>query len=474
MAAISNPFARLRASLTPLVPDEPAPAPFAPSDLAGLDQGAQLPSFPVPKVKGLFNPKTASPEELAEYPVVSRLRGDIAKDMSPWGTPENHPGFWGKLGHALSVASGGPDRREFQEMGLQKSLRELLGEQAKNEYQEAETGAIPSRENLEGAQANEANARANALEHPTPKEQTDKWKPMLGGNGQVMTAPDGSIVEVSDDGALRLQPLPSGAKIAPKDVPPLHDAFHEWLSDPTKYEAFMKEMAALKPSEKGAYGSLGPQFAAYHMLQTAYRDNPALLPLIAPMIANVMGNPANAAVFAKVPEGQPENEQGIPIGLSMPEAPTGATRTRGQFAGELLPTMEHAKSEVKALGNKLGPFAGRYSELVTGRIGAFGPEFNGLQTDMHNISTGWGRAHGNSEKVMEAFRQDLDSSKDPANLIEKLKHYAQQAKIYKAAGEGRPAKAEPETPQYKVGQKVNLNGKEVTIKKLYSDGTFDY
>ena len=34
---------------------------------------------------------------------------------------------------------------------------------------------------------------------------------------------------------------------------------------------------------------------------------------------------------------QPENAQGVPIGLSQPESPTGATRSRGQFAESILP-----------------------------------------------------------------------------------------------------------------------------------------
>lgn len=138
MPNVLSPFAQIQDSLPPLTPQ-----PFDPMAMVGGDQS--LPAFPsskpAPKVNlAKFNPATASPQELAENPLVSRLRSDETKDLHPWGTPENHPGFLGKLGHALSWATGGPNRRMAEEMGLQKSLQNLLGEQAKNEEENAITG----------------------------------------------------------------------------------------------------------------------------------------------------------------------------------------------------------------------------------------------------------------------------------------------------------------------------------------------
>lgn len=436
MDAITNPFAKLRASLPPLAP-EPAPI-----DISGMDKGPvpSFPSTPHPKVSlAPFNVKTATPDELAAYPLTSKLRTDISQDLRPWGfkgDPQaglapNHPGFLGKLGHALSVATGGPDRRQFQEMGLQKSLQSLLNDESKNELQGAQTGEAKERTGLmpEQLEIQKETAENKGKEKPVYKEysgpgNTRQWF-------EVGQQPEG----------WQAYEKPLAAAAAP------HDAFHEWLSDPGKYQDFMRQMAALKPSEKGAYGSLGPAFAAYHMLSTAYKDNPALLPLIAPMVAKIMGNPEDAAKFAEVPIGQPENEEGAPIGTAMPGAPTGATRTRGQFAGEVLPTMHEASQEIDKLGAKLGPFAGRYSELLTGKIGKFGPEFSGLQTDLHNIATAWGRLHGNSVESMKGFMDDLNASKDPANLKEKLVHYEHQANLYKAGGEGRPDKLNQAGPK---------------------------
>jgi len=138
MPPITSPFAQIRASMPPLVP-QPDPAITAP---LSMPQDTSLPAFPssTPKVSlAKFDPSTASPEELASQPLVSRLRSDETKDLNPWGTPQNHPGFMGKLGHALSVATGGPNRRQYEEMGLQKSLQDLLGNQSKNQL-EGDTG----------------------------------------------------------------------------------------------------------------------------------------------------------------------------------------------------------------------------------------------------------------------------------------------------------------------------------------------
>lgn len=155
MGTITSPFARIKASLTPLLP-EPAPV-----DASGLDNG-QIPAFPsapAPKVTlAPFDPKTASPEDVAMRPALARLRSDEEKDLRPWGfqgdaaagLAPNHPGFWGKFGHALSVATGGPNRRQFEEMGLAKSLQDVLNSQSRNE--------------LEGAQTKEAETRAEAGE----------------------------------------------------------------------------------------------------------------------------------------------------------------------------------------------------------------------------------------------------------------------------------------------------------------------
>ena len=232
-----------------------------------------------------------------------------------------------------------------------------------------------------------------------------------------------------------------------------------------------KSLPNFKAKDKalhGAYGGFGPAFLAYRMLNSAYNENPALLPYIAPLITKMLSQSGGGApagmegALSAVPVGQPQNESGTPIGLRMPGAPTGSTRSRGQFAGEVLPTMHEAEGEIDKVGDKLGPFMGRISDLVTGKVGAYGPEFSALQTDLHNIATGWGRLHGNSVETMKQFYDDLNASKDPANLKAKLERYEKQAETYKAGGEGRPPASDGASSgatELEIGPDGNLRAK---------------
>ncbi len=188
MPPITSPFAKIMGSLPPLIPKPepvaPPPSAIDATGLSGATGGSALPAFPsstTPKVvKGKFDPSTASPEDVAMHPLLSRLSSDEEKDLNPWGTPQNHPGFLGKLGHALSVATGGPNRRQYEEMGMQKSLQDLLNSQTRNKYETAETAhteaetpeVAPNAEStrkLQGAETEHLGAETNALENPQPE-----------------------------------------------------------------------------------------------------------------------------------------------------------------------------------------------------------------------------------------------------------------------------------------------------------------
>ena len=204
-----------------------------------------------------------------------------------------------------------------------------------------------------------------------------------------------------------------------------------------------KVLTDFKPASKamqGALGGFGPAFAATRTLMAAYNENPKLLPVLAPMLAKMLApnDPNAASVFASIPNGQPQDAAGNPIGLRMPNAPTSTTRTRGQFAEQVGQTMDAAINEINANKDQLGPFMGRVSDLYNSKIGAYGPEYSALQTDLHNIATGWGRLHGNSVETMKQFNDDLNTAKDPANLIAKLQRYREQAGVYTKGGKGIP------------------------------------
>lgn len=207
-----------------------------------------------------------------------------------------------------------------------------------------------------------------------------------------------------------------------------------------------KPLTDFEPADKSMQGALGgfaPAFMAYRMLQQAVETNPALLPYVAPLVARILaqsGAPQAGLVdtLSQPPAGQPQDDKGNPLGLKMPAAPTSQTRSRGQFAQATIPAIESAKKEIQRLGDQLGPAQGRWNELYTGKIGAYGPQFSALQTTLKNVGTAWMRLHANSESARQDFEKMLSTSKDPANLVANLNAIENQARDYVAAGQGRP------------------------------------
>lgn len=201
-------------------------------------------------------------------------------------------------------------------------------------------------------------------------------------------------------------------------------------------------------SMKGTMGPFGPALVAYRMLQTAYENNPALLPFVGPFVAKILaqtGAPQAGltSALSQVPAAQPRDDAGNPVGLRMPGAPTSQTRSRGQFAEATIPAIESAKTEITKLGDQIGPMQGRWNELYTGKVGAYGPQFSGLQTTLKNVGTAWMRLHANSESARQDFEKMLSTSKDPANLLANLNAIEKQANDYVLAGQGRPGEMNP-------------------------------
>ena len=141
-------------------------------------------------------------------PEPTPLEGNIANDTSelakvrhseatPWGTPENHPGFLGKTAHVLSeignVAGdilapgvmanipGSQSNMQLKEEGLAHRLNEEEKEQSENTYRgaeqakdEAETPEVaPNAEStrgVQGATTRHLDAETHGLENPTRRD----------------------------------------------------------------------------------------------------------------------------------------------------------------------------------------------------------------------------------------------------------------------------------------------------------------
>jgi hypothetical protein len=177
-------------------------------------------------------------------------------------------------------------------------------------------------------------------------------------------------------------------------------------------------MAKAKGSAPGKNTGFMSMFAAYRLLNEAYTRNPALLPVIGPMLTSLLKNqgaelPANAAqVLSTMPVDQPLSpETGQPIGTAQPGAPTSGTRSQAQTADRVLTEMPRIQKDVASLGNELGPVMGRWNEFETGKVGAGDPRFEKLRTDMQFIAAAAAKFHLNSVRAVQEFNQLASAGK---------------------------------------------------------------
>ena len=153
-----------------VAPLGPPPKPLSMADMAGMgDQAMPTMSTQAPQVRGM------TPLEQYQDSEGKRMTADLGKDANPYGSPTNHPGVLGKFLHGLSVATGGPNRRQFEEENLGKQLEGEQKEQSAEGLQNAtaehtreETNEMPgktqSEEGLQGAEASKDTAEAGAVE----------------------------------------------------------------------------------------------------------------------------------------------------------------------------------------------------------------------------------------------------------------------------------------------------------------------
>ena len=185
--SIVNPFQQINANLPQL-----APAPLSPGfDPAQLGDSAP-PQMPQSKRPQVFGP---TPQDRQETVEGGKLEKDYQADLHPWGSPENHPGTGGKVGHVFSQIGntlgdilapkvmaripGTQAYRQQEENGLEDRLNKLaqlqsqLGEQgALTSHLKEETAEMPgkaeSEEGFQGAQVRHLNDESEGLENPQP------------------------------------------------------------------------------------------------------------------------------------------------------------------------------------------------------------------------------------------------------------------------------------------------------------------
>jgi hypothetical protein len=226
--------------------------------------------------------------------------------------------------------------------------------------------------------------------------------------------------------------------------------YEQWLANPQVYDAYLKSQQEAKGQQHG--GMMSP-YAAVRLVDYAYRFDPRLLPFAQEAMQTLskqLGMPLPAGVdISTPPAGQPRDESGTPIGLAQPGAPTGATRTAGQFADKALLAIPRIRPEIADLSKNLGPISGRAAHFLVGDIGSSGdPQFDqkysALRTDITFLTSNAARFHLNSVRAVEEFLKLADAGKASAaslnGFIDSMEGWAKDAK---KVGEGNQPSGEP-------------------------------
>jgi hypothetical protein len=381
------------------------------------------------------------------------LMADYQKDADPYGSPDNHPGFFGKVLHGLNVATGGVNRRGWEEEGLEGRLQNigkeestegLQGAQAANQTAEAgehdETtkempGRAASEEGLQGAQANEAKARTSALAEPSlatayAHAVNDSLK-----NGND-PATDPVVQHIAN--AIRMQTKPEEPKTT--DIKSSDGKVHTMgYDDKTgKYDVDEGE-SGFKPAVTNVNaGDVALDREATRLgkpYEKGVSDADSQLEKIADARSMVNGSAeAQALGIPKVLTALVSG-QGSGVRITQPEL-TAIARARG-LIGDVQGT--------------LNTWAGKGKLTPTQQ-----KQLTGILDDV---------------KARIIAKQAIYST-----ALDKINGASSREEVIQADKEARQKLNDLEKggSQHAVGDKVSIGGKQVTIKKLNPDGTFDY
>lgn len=355
-----------------------------------------------------------SPFDPYEEALRTKQMSDIRKDQNPYGSPDNHPGILGKILHGLSVATGGPNRRQFAEEGREKQIAGIESEKSKNALEgaqaanaqasagktNAETPEVApnaeSARSLQGAEAGRANAQTQTLENP-PEE----WKAI-----PSILGPNGEPVEIeARTGQVRF----GGVQGAQQQKQPKPD---------TPEQQYIDEYQQLHKGSTVAEA------------ERAYVNDTQKPPQAIMLVPGANGGytAQNIRPGSNLPNGAIS-----PAGMNSMNVPDSSTRTMVANAPGVLDLANRVNSLIDEQTQTLGPAAGRWNDFMTGKVGAPNPEFKKLLVDTKLLKTKLMRMHVGArggEYIMQSFNDMLDAGKDsPENLkaaVGEIINYAQE------------------------------------------------
>lgn len=426
------------AEATPPAPVMP-PAPVNQPASAPAPAPSTMPPGPVPAAAAPAQAPELHGWRKALDAIGSIFPAGRAVEQAIPGTPQNFD-----MKQALAAARG------EKQAGIERTQQETAASKSQQGINEQESKLVPVPDHPEMGLVEQKNLAAIQKQLAANQGRSDVAQTNQEGatqREQMRIDSRPAIAAGIKMGALKPDIV---AQVGPMPDDPAAQA--EWGR---KYD----ELAA----KKGGQTGLGA-YAMVRLLDWATKYQPQLLPMLPQILKGAGLNVPPGVDVSGIPAGMPRDNSGNPIGTAMPEAPTQQTRSRGQFAESgVTDQLPRINKEIDALGDELGPVAGRYNEFMAGTVGADNPKFTKLRTGLQNIATAWMRLHANSDGARQEFEAALARAKTPANLKAALESIGEQAADYVKRGKGnQPSGGEGGPPKPEPGMKVQsrtVNGK---------------
>lgn len=375
----------------PVAPDLGKPAAVADA----VAPGAVKPMTPAkPGAMEPGSPAITEPGSAAE------LRGRLGalqdKDKNPWGSPNNHPGFLGKLAHiaakignvagdivdpgAMALIPGTELNRKVTEGNLRRGIgeaqtRETAEEAVKQRPEIAEaTGAL--KERLEEEKENAAQKKEESRE---------------GSQETIAGTKTGSAEKIAGGKEASAEKISGGKNETAKSI--------------------------ADENIKSREQQLEERIASNERIATGRN-------LAGTEIARIRAAGAND-----------------------PNKLTNTMKTMKQQAQSTLPGIDRALDETEKVAAELGPTEGRWNDFWQGKVGAENKEFSHYKDEIAFISTAVTLAHARgrmSNELFEHFQKMFDVGKQaPENMIQALNVAKEWLTEYANLGEPAPAAATP-------------------------------
>lgn len=394
-----------------------------------------------------------SPLDPYEEALRTKQMSDIRKDQNPYGSADNHPGVLGRILHGLSVATGGPNRRQFAEEGREKQIAGIESEKSKNA--------------LEGAQA----ANLGATQGKT-EEETREMPGKTASEEALQGATKGNL---ESETRLREHPLPAYQNVPGMLTPegkPVNFETHTGEYTPGNVEGLRYGRAIDKFQHVAGTLNGQPFQAAFDPINhtfvdpdtgeqiTGFKPQPQV-GMQGPIVVSPAGDVVRATPGKTLPEGFRTVSQGGSLNI-----PTSQMRNMGEMAETVVPMANNVRNEVQQLAQQVGPAAGRWNQLMVNKGGADFPEFAGLDTDLDLLASAIVRTHFGArggQQYREELRRMFGEAQSPEDLISRIDHADSWLKGYAQAGGVKPQAGaggtEPQRPaNVPAGYTFNAHG----------------